>query len=508
MAELGFNFQIPKSFRYTEANPYIGKGLNRLVKEGKEYINEEADLMEFNDLFMRGKMGLDIDEFIPANITCARKNYLDLLDDGSIKIVGNTLKSKKMPLYIEKFINKAAELLLNNKGLEFLDFYYDYIEKIYNMQIPLKEIASVGKIKTNISDYIESCKQTTKAGTKKARQAWYELAIKENLSVNMGDTVYYINTGSKDSDSDVTRITKYFYKDKNGEVINYAVDENGNKMYDRKGNLIELSKQLKKDYTNFKKENADKPSVLNKYKNILEYGRSKYPNLEEEDVILFNCVLIDNKIIEDEDEHYCDETFEYNRGKYINMFNSRISPLLVVFDRSVRERVNEKGNVVSNILITDPKDRKCFTEEEAKLVSGQPFKTTDEDSYEQLMTMEDKEILFWLSNDKVPTYIDKIEGLDWEQIKSEYVERQEKLQQDGVKDEVKLYNTLISKITESDVSEFVENGVLPNELSKIIDVDYNNGNFVSKKWKVQLGTMYDIIDRFALNDELDEIMTK
>ena len=83
---------MPNTFRYTKEHPYIGKGLNRLVKEGKEYINEEGDLMEFNDLFMRNKMGLDIDEFIPANITVARKNYLDLLDNGEIKMVGNTLK--------------------------------------------------------------------------------------------------------------------------------------------------------------------------------------------------------------------------------------------------------------------------------------------------------------------------------------------------------------------------------------------------------------------------------
>ena len=29
----GFNFQMPKEFRYTKEHPYIGKGLNRLVKE-------------------------------------------------------------------------------------------------------------------------------------------------------------------------------------------------------------------------------------------------------------------------------------------------------------------------------------------------------------------------------------------------------------------------------------------------------------------------------------------
>ena len=50
-----------------------------------------------------------------------------------------------IPIYIEKFIAQAADLLLHNKGKEFLELYYDYIEKIYNMQIPLKDIASVGQ---------------------------------------------------------------------------------------------------------------------------------------------------------------------------------------------------------------------------------------------------------------------------------------------------------------------------------------------------------------------------
>ena len=239
---------MPTEFRYTKEHPYIGKGLNRLVKEGKEYIDEWGDIMEFNDLFMRNKMGLDEDELIPANITCARKNYLDLLDNGKIKMVGNTLKSKKMPIYIEKFIAKAADLLLHNKGKEFLELYYDYIEKIYNMQIPLKDIASVGKIKTTIKEYKEGCKQLTAAGNKKARQAWYELAIKHNLNVNTGDTVYYINNGTKKGDSDVKRITKYFYKDVNGNKIDYAIDENGEKLYDRRGNVINLTKQQEKEF--------------------------------------------------------------------------------------------------------------------------------------------------------------------------------------------------------------------------------------------------------------------
>lgn len=497
----GFNFQMPTEFRYTKEHPYIGKGLNRLVKEGKEYIDEWGDIMEFNDLFMRNKMGLDEDEVIPANITCARKNYLDLLDNGEIKMVGNTLKSKKMPIYIEKFIAKAADLLLHNKGKEFLELYYDYIEKIYNMQIPLRDIASIGKIKTSIKEYKEGCKQLTSAGSKKARQAWYELAIKHNLSVNMGDTIYYINNGTKKGDSDVKRITKYFYKDVNGNKIDYAIDENGEKLYDRKGNVVDLTKHLEKEFNKFKKENKDYKTI---YPNLFAFGKNKYPNLEEEDIILFNCVLLTNDMVEDEDDHFCDDTFEYNREKYIEMFNKRIRPLLVVFDRNTRQYVNEKGKIIDNILISDPKDRKTFTEDEAKLVSGQPFNETDQDTYEQLMTMEDKEIRFWLSVNKVPTYIECIDGMNWEDIKKNYFQRQEQMKQKGIKEELETYNNVISSLKQSDVNELIENGILPEKLLPIIDENFQTGIFKSKKWGIQLGTIYDIIDKDFGEIEIEE----
>ena len=489
---------MPKEFRYTKEHPYIGKGLNRLVKEGKEYIDEWGDIMEFNDLFMRNKMGLDEDEVIPANITCARKNYLDLLDNGEVKMVGNTLKSKKMPIYIEKFIAKAAELLLHNKGKEFIEYYYDYIEKIYNMQIPLKDIASVGKIKTSIKEYKEGCKQLTAAGSKKARQAWYELAIKENLNVNMGDSIYYINTGKKKGDSDVKRITKFYYMN-NGEKIDYAVDEKGEKMLDRRGNVISLTKYLEKQFNLYKKEHKGTKTK------IYDFGKTLFPNLEEDDIVIFNCVLLTNDLVEDEEDHFCDEDFEYNVDKYIEMFNKRIRPLLVVFDRNIRTYVNEKGKEVDNILITNPKDRKTFTEEETKLVSGQPFNETDQDTYEQLMTMEDKEIRFWLSIGKVPTYIEYIDGMDWEKIKEEYLLRQEEMKQDGIKQEIEQYNKIIENLTQNDVTELVEDGILPEKLLSIIDENFQTGIFKSKKWGIKLGTIYDIIDKdFNKTEEIEE----
>lgn len=500
----GFNFQMPTDFRYTKEHPYIGKGLNRLVKEGKEYIDEWGDIMEFNDLFMRNKMGLDEDEVIPANITCARKNYIDLLDNGEIKMVGNTLKSKKMPIYIEKFINEAAKLLLHNKGKEFIEYYYDYIEKIYNMQIPLKDIASVGKIKTSIREYKEKCKEVTKAGSKRARQAWYELAIRENVNVNMGDSIYFINTGNKKSESDIKRVTKYYYIDENGEKIDYVTDENGEKQLDRKGNIISLTKYIENEYKKYYKNYADSEfskSRLDFANNYLFKGKNI--TVLDEDEIIFNCVMLPNDLVEDEDDHYCDENFEYNRAKYIEMFNKRIRPLLVVFDRNIRTTINEKGKEIDNILISNPKDRKSFTEEECKLISGQPFNETDQDTYEALMTMEDKEIKFWLSINKVPTYIENIEGMDWDEIKNEYLNRQEKLKQDGIKEEIEQYNGIINNLKQSDVDSLIEDGILPDKLLKIIDEDFQTGVFKSKKWGIQLGTIYDIID-FSVNENVEE----
>ena len=74
-----------------------------------------ATVAEYNDKYMRGVMGLDIDEICEATINIARKNYADLID-GKVKLVGNTIKSKKLPTYIAEFIDSGVEMLLNGNG--------------------------------------------------------------------------------------------------------------------------------------------------------------------------------------------------------------------------------------------------------------------------------------------------------------------------------------------------------------------------------------------------------
>jgi len=488
----GFNFQKPKKYRYTAENPYIGKGLGRNVKKDKAYTMVDADVAEFEDTYLNTaynggvlKNGLGIDEECVACIQFSRKNYADLMPDGSIKLVGNTIKSKKMPKYIEKFLADGIRMLLEGRGRDFIESYYDYIEKIYNLQIPLRDIATIGKIKTNIESYKASCNELTAAGNKKARQAWYELVIKNNLKVDMGDSIYYINTGTKKGDSDVKRVTHYFA----------TID----------GQETDVSKELERLYNKEKKQSPDKMKDENgKWIKKNVFGRMKYgQTFKEQDEIIFNCVLLPNDVVEDDDDHYCDDSFEYNVAKYIEMFNKRIRPLLVCFSRDIRTSINEKGKEIDNILITNPKDRKVFTEEECQLVAGQPYNKKDQDTYEELMTMEDKEIKFWLLVDKEPPYTKEC-GMDWEEIKKDYIERMKVLEQEEIKKDVEAYNKAIDALTESDVNAFLEDGVTPESILAVVDEDANSNNFISKKHNVVIGNIFDIIDKVFDKNEDDE----
>lgn len=195
----GFNFKIPEN-----ANDltYIGLGNHQSVVKDKKYIGIEAALAEFNEKYMRGFMKLGIDEIIESTINLSRKNYADLID-GDVKLVGNTIKSAKLPKYIEDFLDKGVRLLLEGNGTEFIELYYENVEMIYNQEIPLLKIASKSKVKQTLDSYKENTKRKNKAGNPMPRQAHMELLLKENVSVNLGDTIYYVNTGTKKSHADV-----------------------------------------------------------------------------------------------------------------------------------------------------------------------------------------------------------------------------------------------------------------------------------------------------------------
>ena len=128
--------------------------------------------------------------------------------NGKIKLTGNTIKSKKLPLYIEEFLDTGVKMLLEGNGQGFVEWYYEYLTKIFNKNVPLVKIAQRAKVKLSIQDYKTRCKQTTKAGSLMSRMAHMELAIKHKMNVNLGDVIYYVNNGEKASQGDVQKVSK------------------------------------------------------------------------------------------------------------------------------------------------------------------------------------------------------------------------------------------------------------------------------------------------------------
>ncbi len=276
----GVNFETPDDI---ETHRYIGKGINELVTEGKEYTGIEADTAEFNDTFMRNEMGLDIDYTAPACINVSRKNYIiKLIKKGKekIKLTGNTIKSKKMQTYIVEFLDEGLKHLLNGEGHLFVELYYDYVNKIFNKEIPLSKIANKARVKQSVEEYKKHIKKTTKAGSLMSRQAHMELIIQNNHPAGLGDTIYYVNNGIKKSSGDVQK----------------------------------MARPSKKALEEF----------------IVKHGHPMPP-----DYIEVNCYMIDEKEITNNP----DLKGDYNVARYLSVFNKRIEPLLVVFHPSIREDI-------------------------------------------------------------------------------------------------------------------------------------------------------------------------
>jgi DNA polymerase elongation subunit (family B) len=194
----GVNFIAPENEEQIE---YIGKGLNPGIEAGKIYKGVEAVIAEFNDKYMQGEMGLSMDGAWPSTINLSRKNYALMEDDGEVKLTGNTIKSKKLPEYIEEFINNGFQLLLNDKGYEFYEYYKSYVKRILEYKIPLVKIASKAKVKKSIDQYIN--RGLNKKGQLKPKQAHMELAIQHNLKISLGDVIHYVNIGKRKSHGDV-----------------------------------------------------------------------------------------------------------------------------------------------------------------------------------------------------------------------------------------------------------------------------------------------------------------
>lgn len=395
----GFNFAIPSDIG---RHKYVPKGTHRFTEKtaGQEIEGLQAIVDEYNELYMIGRMGLDIDDICTTTINFSRKNYANAID-GKVKLVGNTIKSSKMPIYIEEFLAEAIKFLLDGDGYSFIQLYNETVEKIYNFQIPLVKIASKANVKQTVPQYNADMKTKNKAGNFKAKKAYMELLIKEGIKPNLGTTVYYVNTGTVKSHGDCKVIT-------------------------------------------------DK-----------ETGKR---------TVQLQCKLIPTEQIEDNPNLTTDE---YNVPKYLEAFNKRIHALLVCFNTDIRDKITinmVKNEETKEMELTEVH---AFTEKQCKLTSGTAFKDGDQDTIEELMLMEDKEIEFWMRVKKDPNNLEDL-NMDWPQIQIDYHERKRIEKIESMAFELAQIDKVIKSLEIDELEEIRTTNILPKTLSSFVHLNVHD----------------------------------
>ncbi len=452
----GFNFSFPDN---VESIKYTAKGNHwkTIDNAGVELTGLDAVLAEFNENYMEGRMGLDIDDICNSTINFSRKNYANDIG-GKIKLVGNSIKSKKMSTYIEDFLGKAIRMLLDGDGSTFIRFYHDYVDKIYNYQIPLVKIASKSKVKSSIAEYKKKSLGKNIKGNPLPKQAHMELAIRADLDVNLGDTLYYINTGTVKSHGDLKS-----EKDKTTGLTSITLN----------CKLIPLE-VIDKDFELIKELEMIKKALIK----IEDKTSKEYIEFEERVETINSNLYID----------------EYNVAKYLDSFNKKVKPLLVCFNPEIRNKILldivKIKDKVTKKTTEKLKERTIFTKAECELVSGLPNKPIDQDSYEDLMRMEDKEIIFWERVNKLPNHMTEEE---WEEIRIDYHERMRIARFNGIQSEKdKLYD-IFKHLEVKDFNAINNEGFLTNDIKLLCYDNVDENDFlVSKKWDEPLCHINDV----------------
>ena len=365
----GVNFGIPDTttIRITDEGVKYNEEEGS-IEEMWKYGGEEglgAIIAKFNDEQMKSEfMSVDNDGEFKSCLNLSRINYALLTDKDKVKLTGNTIKSKTMPEYIEDFVDAGMRMILEGQGVNFVNYYHDYAEKIFYKQVPLKKIASKSKFKVTIKDYLN--RGTDKNGKMKARQAHMELIIadreKKALEIfkERFDELVEDKTKSID-DFKIDQIMKlvdvYMPPPPELDSMVYYVN-NGT----RKSHGDVKTKKIK----------DDKGKIINEEVSI-------------------NASLIKTKDLEDNPNLMG----EYNVDKYLDAFNKRVEVLLDGFDSEIRKKI------LVNIKRSKVKDAAGKKVEKVELIKNEftsselQLKNFDHDKYEPSMFLEEKELEFW-----------------------------------------------------------------------------------------------------------------
>lgn len=378
----GVNFIFPDDI---EEREYIGTGKNWLTKKDKLYKGIYADVAEYNDKFMPDLMGMDIDDILHSSINFAKSNFISLKainkDEHKIAIVGGLIK-KDTPIYIKEFIEKNAKILLKGNTKEYIKNYYNYINKIWNYEISAGNIASNQKLNKTIKDYKIEMKN---------RRAAYELMIKDNIRYDLGDRIYWINTGNKIDDSDFSVkkekigymflnddyniIENFINQNKYQQLFNYIKEKHSQENFIFSRIKSETGELTEKKYLLNSKNIIDVKLVKTKKKRKILIEDEKYEINKKGKIktikAKYETKLCDAvEIIIHMDEFNCEYLplenhnkigVKYNRAKYLTAFIKAVMPLKIAFNIDVREElvyniltiVKNQNNIIKNNMYYD-----------------------------------------------------------------------------------------------------------------------------------------------------------
>ena len=378
---------------------YVGQGLNWLVEKDKLYEGLKGYVAMYNDTFMRGRMGIDIDGIDHSCINIAKSNVVHLkIVKGSLDlhIVGGLIK-KDTALYIREFLEENLLTLMTKDPRVFVKNYLEYIKKISNCEIKGINIAKKIKFK-GLEAY---------ANNYKSRVAAYELIKKKGLVVDIGTVFYYYNNGETDSDFSVSKevIGKF-------DITTFS-----------EGQLNSLIKRIK-DINNIKKTLLDAEAVgfftfsKHRINGKLEKKVDMLNDTSNWTNILYKIETTKNKkgskrtlsvIKEHEilnitelplDDHQ--SLIKYNPTKYIESFIKALKSLFLVFPVSVRKKLEVDVNQKTKKIII-PK----FDDEEIQLISGIPLEGEEKNQQDKSITLEMDlmEKTFWVQSGMSPLWL-------------------------------------------------------------------------------------------------------
>lgn len=365
----GVNFQIPDTTTIRVTNEGISEGETEGLIDDMWQCNGKTGIQalieKFNDTEMpKPYMSVDDDGESISCLNLARINYATMSwaknkktgeKYKKIKLTGNTIKSKVMSEYIEEFMGKGFELILNGKGKEFVDYYYNYAEDIRYMQIPLKKIASKSKVKHTLKAYKNRGKD--KNGREKGKQAHMELLIKnrEEQAVELFEK-HKLDIGFEKDESKLTP------DDKMKLIIDYMPPE------------PELDSTVYYINTGYVKSHGDSKEIKDK-----ETGEMRYAS-----------TLISNEDLRENPNM----TGTYNYEKYLAAFNSRvgytskkIGSLISGFAPEVAEKILVK--IIKKGENKGDLEKEMFSSDQLKLSNF------DLDEFDESMYLEEMEVDFW-----------------------------------------------------------------------------------------------------------------